>query len=453
MIDLTKGKIEKHLMKLALPTIGGGLMFTMFNITDTYFVGKLGTEALAAMGFTFPIVMLASAISMGISTGAASVLSRAAGKNNKYLMKRTSTDGILLSILIVLFFSIGGLLTMDIIFPLLGANNSTLPIIKDFMSIWYSCSIVVLMPPISDASMRAVGDTFRPFIVMSVCAIMNIILDPILIFGWFGLPALGVKGAAIATVLSRFCGMIVTLYFLHFHHKLIEFKKPNFNELIESWKNILRVGIPAICVAIFPQLLRSMLTSQAASVGGVAAVAAIAAGSRIEGFAYIITQAVGTSLVPFIGQNWGAKRIDRVNETRKRFNKDALFLGIIMFVVIAVIAEFATKLFTKDPNVISYTVKYLRILLIGSIGMNLYSWNGQALNAVGKSIWSLVINGGGTVIFMIPLLYFGSKFSFSGMILGLAIGQTIVGIISVYIGREQLKPSGGIAQDVQKANQ
>jgi len=451
MIDLTKGKIEKHLIKLALPTIGGGLMFTMFNITDTYFVGKLGTEALAAMGFTFPIVMLASAISMGISTGAASVLSRVAGENNKNLMKRTATDGILLSILIVLFFSISGVLTMDIVFPLLGADECTLPIIKDFMSIWYSGSIVVLMPPISDASMRAVGDTFRPFIVMSVCAVMNIILDPILIFGWFGLPALGVKGAAIATVIARFCGMIVTLYFLHSHHKLIEFKRPKFNELMESWKNILRVGIPAICVAIFPQLLRSILTSQAACVGGVAAVASIAVGSRIEGFAYIITQAIGSSLVPVIGQNWGAKCIHRVKETRKLFNKSALVLGIIMFAVIAVIAEFATKLFTTDPNVISFTVRYLRILLIGSIGMNLYSWNSQALNAVGKSIWSLVINGGGTIIFMIPFLYIGSKFSFSAMILGVVIGQTIVGIISVYIGREQLKDDSRIIKELQKS--
>jgi Na+-driven multidrug efflux pump len=233
------------------------------------------------------------------------------------------------------------------------------------------------MPPISDASMRAVGDTFRPFIVMGVCAVMNIILDPILIFGWFRFPSLGVKGAAIATVISRFSGMLTTLYFVHSHHKLIEFKTPKFNEITESWKNILRVGIPAICIAIFPQLLRSMLTSQAASTGGVVAVAAI--------------------------------------------------------------AEPTTKLFTKDADVITYTVRYIRILMIGAIGMNLYSWNCQALNAVGKATWSLVINGGGTVIFMIPLLYLGSKFSFSVMILGLVIGQTIVGIISIYIAREQLK--------------
>ncbi|MCT4597214.1 MAG: MATE family efflux transporter [Vallitalea sp.] len=444
MIDLTKGDIDKHLIKLALPGIGGGLMFTMFNITDTYFVGKLGTESLAAMGFTFPIVMLASAIAMGISAGAASVLSRAAGKNDRYLMKRTATDGILLSIIVVLLFSVIGILTMDIVFPLLGADELTLPIVKEYMIVWYSCSVVVLMPPISDASMRAVGDTFRPFIVMSVCAVMNIILDPILIFGWFGFPALGVKGAAIATVISRFGGMLTTLYFVHSHHKLIEFKIPKFNEITESWKNILCVGIPAICIAIFPQLLRSMLTSQAASTGGVVAVAAIAVGSRIEGFAYIVTQAIGTSLVPVIGQNWGAKCIDRVSHTRKLINKHAILLGIIIMTIMTVIAEPTIKLFTKDADVITYTVRYIRILMIGAIGLNLYSWNCQALNSVGKATWSLVINGGGTVIFMIPLLYLGSKFSFSVMILGLVIGQIIVGIISVYIAREQLKYEGAM---------
>lgn len=438
MTDLTTGKIDKHLIKLALPTIGGSIAFTLFNVTDTYFVGRLGTEALAAMGFTFPIVMLASAISMGVSAGAGSVLSRAAGNNNKYLMKRTATDGILLSVLIVMLFSIIGMLTMDIIFPLLGADEATIPLIKDFMSIWYPFVVVVLLPPISDSSIRAVGDTFRPFIVMLVCSCMNLILDPILIFGWFGLPALGIKGAAIATVISRFCGMLVTLYFLHFHHKLIEFKRPNFNELLESWKNILNVGIPAIGVAIFPQLLRSMFIAQAAAVGGASAVAAITVGSRIEGFAYIITGAVGVSIVPFIGQNWGAKCIERINETRKLLNKNALLLGVIMFGVVTVIAEPATKLFTKEPSVIHYSVIYLRILLIGSIGMNLYNWNGQALNAVGKSIWTLIINGGGTMIFIIPLLYLGSQISYSAMIVGVVIGQTIVGIIAVYIARQKL---------------
>ena len=439
MRDLTQGNIKKNIFDLALPTLGGMLAFTLFNLTDTYFVGKLGTESLAAMGFTFPVVMIAGAVGMGVSTGAASVLSRAAGLKDKKSMKRTATDGIILSVLIVMFFSIVGLLTMDIIFPLLGATEETLPLVKEYMSIWYGFVFVVLMPPISDASMRAVGDTFRPFIVMMVCALLNIILDPILIFGWFGLPAMGIKGAAIATVISRFCGMIVTLSFLHFHHRLVDFKRPTFKVLMSSWKKILIVGIPAIGVALFPQLLRSILTAKAAAVGGTVAVAAIATGSRIESFVYIITQSIGISIVPMIGQNWGAKAYDRVTAIRVLLNKYAVYIGMISSVCILIISEPLISLFTKDPEVVRYTLIYIRLLVMGSFGMNLYNWTGQSLNAIGKSIWTLALNGGGTVLVMIPTLVIGAyAFGFTGMIIGLSLGQVIVGLISVGVGKRFL---------------
>jgi putative MATE family efflux protein len=448
MRDLTVGRIDKNIVDLAIPMIGGQLMFTLFNITDTYFVGKLGTEALAAMGFTFPVILIASALTMGISTGSMSVLSRAAGNNDRYIMKRTATDGLILSLLFVILFSVVGLNSMDSIFTLLGADKSTLPIIKEYMTIWYSFSFVVFIPPVSDSSMRALGDMVRPFYVMCVCALMNVVLDPILIFGYFGFPAMGIRGAAIATVISRACGMCATLYFLNFHHKLLELRMPKISELISSWKKILIVGIPAVGVAIFPQLLRSFITAQAAYVGGVTAVAAVAAGSRIEGFAYIITQSVGSSLVPIIGQNWGAKKAARIEETRRFYNKHSLTLGIAMFVVIFFISDFTAKLFTQDAEVLKYTSIYLKVLLAGAIGMNLYTWNGQALNAVGKSFWSLVINGGGTVVFMMPVLYLGSRYSFTAMIGGLAVGQIIVGLISIFIARSKLKFEDGEKESI-----
>lgn len=127
---LTEG-IGKQLLKLTLPSIGGMLAITIFNLTDTYFVSKMGTEPLAAMGFTFPIVMMVGAISTGISIGAGSVLARAMGSGNHHLMNRIVTDGILLSILSVFFISILGILTMDPLFKLLGAEGSTLIYVKE----------------------------------------------------------------------------------------------------------------------------------------------------------------------------------------------------------------------------------------------------------------------------------------------------------------------------------
>ena len=274
--DLLNGSVKKHLFKMTLPTIGGMLAFSIFNLTDTYFVSKLGTESLAAMGFTFPVAMVVGSIASGMSLGSGSALARAMGQKDHHLMGRIVTDGILLSIVSVIIISIIGLLTQDPLFTLLGADSTTLPLVKEYMTIWYICVGVVIMPPVGDASMRAMGDMMRPFIVMLTCAVINIILDPILIFRLFGLPAMGIKGAAIATIISRFAGMITTLSFVHFHYGLIDFKYDSFKELIDSWKQILYVGVPGIIIRLFPQLLRGTLTSLTSSIGGMTAVAAIA---------------------------------------------------------------------------------------------------------------------------------------------------------------------------------
>ncbi|MCM1991154.1 MATE family efflux transporter [Oceanirhabdus seepicola] len=438
--DLLTGSVGKHLLRMTLPTIGGMLAFTIFNITDTLFVSKLGTNALAAMGFTFPIVMIVGAFSSGISIGAASVLARAMGKKDHHLMNRIATDGILLSVLSVIFISTIGLLTMDPLFTMLGATQETLPLVKEYMTVWYIGVVAVVMPPVGDSAMRAMGDMIRPFIVMMVCALLNIILDPILIFGLFGFPKMGMAGAALATVISRVAGMITTLSFVHFHYGLIDFKYKDFKELISSWSKILHVGIPSAVVRLFPQLVRTALTKMAATVGGTVAVAAIATGTRVESFATVVSMAIGTALVPIIGQNWGAKKYDRVNETRKIVNKTAVIYGIIIFLIALPLAEPVSKIFTDNPKVLELTKWYLWIVLFASGGLNLYNWTSGELNSVGKPLWVMVINIAGSVVILIPALFIGSKiYGYVGMLVGLGIGQIIIGAVAVKIGKKELK--------------
>ena len=437
--DVTSGSIGRHLVRLTLPTIGGMLAFTVFSLTDTYFVSRLGTDALAAMGFTFPIVMLISSVAMGMSIGAGSVLARAMGKQDHHLMNRIATDGILLSILTVLIVSSLGLLTLDPVFRLLGATEATLPLVKRYMSIWYAGVVAVIMPPVGDSAMRAMGDMKRPLIVMLVCAVMNVILDPIMIFGLFGFPAMGIAGASLATIISRFAGMITTLSFLHFHYGLLDFKYRSFRELIDSWKKILHVGIPAAVVRFFPQLLRAVLTRLAVVVGGIGAVAAIAAGTRVESFAFIISMSVGTALVPIIGQNWGAERYDRVSRARSLLNKAAVVYGLIAFVIVLPLGGFVARIFSEDAEVIGRIKWYLWILMLGTAGLNLYNWTSGQLNAAGKPKWVLIINVLGTCIILIPMTALGATIAgYKGMLAGLCIGQLLLGILALIIGKREL---------------
>lgn len=355
-------------------------------------------------------------------------------------MHRILTDGILLSILSVMIFTIFGLLTMDPVFKLLGASEESLPLIKDYMTIWYWGIIFIMMPPVSDSAMRAMGDMIRPLMVMLTCAVLNIILDPIFIFGWFGIPAMGIKGAAIATVVSRAVGMVLTLSFVHFHYKLLDFKYNNFKELIDSWRSILQIGIPSMFVRLFPQLLRSMMTYLSALIGGDIAVAAMAAGTRIESFSTIVSMSVGTALVPLVGQNYGAKEVKRVHQIRNMIIKVAMIYSLLIFLFILPTGEWIARVFTTEPDVLYLTKWYLWIMLFGAMGLNIYNWLSQALNAMGKPMVVAALNIAGTAVVLMPLAYLGSQlFAFKGMLIGLSLGQLILGGISIWISSKHIE--------------
>lgn len=438
-VNVLEGSIKSKILRLAIPSLGGMFAITAFNLTDTLFVSMLGTDALAAMGFTFPIIMVIGAFSGGISLGAGSVLARAMGSGDEHKMKRIATDGILLSVLFVAIISLFGLLTMKPLFTLMGASGESLKLVTQYMTIWYAGAFVVVIPPVSDASMRAMGDMVRPLMVMLVCALGNVILDPILIFGWFGLPAMGIQGAALATIISRAFGMVLTLSFVKFHYGLLDFKYESVKELLSSWFSILIIGIPNVIVRLLPQLLRGAMTRIAVSTAGVAAVAAIAAGQRIESFGTIGSMAIGVALVPIIGQNYGAKQYERVLETRKIIIRIAIYYGVILFAIALPFGEFFAGIFSKDAEVIALTAIYVRIIFIGSIGLNQYNWMSESFNAVGKPIYSLLINIVGTLGVLIPAILVGAySFGFQGMIIGLAIGQVIVGMFAIWLSKYKL---------------
>ena len=271
MSKLLKGSVLAHLTRLTLPSIGGMLAIMVFNLTDTWFVSRLGTDELAAMGFTFAVVMMVGALAIGFSTGAASIITRALGSGNKPLAARTVSDGIILTIGGTLLVSIIGLLTIEPLFKLLGAEGRVLELVIDYMQIWFIGAVAAIMPPVSDGCLRATGDMIRPLIVMCIAAVINVVLDAILIFGWGPIPSMGMKGAALATIIARGIAMIWSLSFLHFKHRLIDWKRPHIRDTLASWKEIARLGIPAALTMALNPIAQGFYIRLAAGVGGVQA--------------------------------------------------------------------------------------------------------------------------------------------------------------------------------------
>lgn len=438
--NLLKGSVPGHLFALTWPGIGGSLAITIFNLTDTFFVSRLGTDALAAMGFTFPVVMAIGAAAMGISLGSGSVLSRAMGSGNKKKMKRTATDGITLSLILVAFISSIGLLTLDPLFSMMGAEGKVLDLVKDYMFIWYLGSLAVIMPPVSDSCLRATGDMIRPLIVMIICAVANAVLDPIFIFGLLGFPAMGIEGAALATVLSRVIGMIATLSFLHFHAGLLDLSLVSFKKVVKSWKQILHVGLPSAMTQLLVPFTRGVVTRLAATAGGTVTVAAVAAGSRIEGFAAILVMSYSMALVPMIGQNWGAEKKERVEEVKMVSGRLALIYGALFFLITILFSEAVAQVFSTDGDVAGLTALYLRIVASSSAGLAYYTWISQSLNAAGKPGPSARLNVIGVFIFILPLSAAGTfLYGFHGLMSGLAIGQILTAWYAFRSGKEHLK--------------
>ncbi|MCK4447261.1 MAG: MATE family efflux transporter, partial [Candidatus Marinimicrobia bacterium] len=308
---LIEGAIGKLLVKLTIPMVFGMISMIIFNLVDTLFVGRLGTKELAALSFTFPVVLVIHSLALGLGIGASAVISRAIGEGNHHKVQRLTTDGLGLAVIIVAFFVIIGLFTIEPLFRLLGATPELLPLIKDYMKIWYFGMLFVIFPMIGNNAIRATGDTKTPAIIMMFAALINTILDPILIFGLGPFPRLEIAGAAIATVISRAITFIVALYVLSHREKMITLAKTTAKSVFDSWRQILYIGLPTAGTRMIIPIGIGVITRLIASYGA-EPVAAFGVSSRIEFFAVSVIAALSAVLAPFVGQNWGASKYDRV---------------------------------------------------------------------------------------------------------------------------------------------
>ncbi|MBN2685318.1 MAG: MATE family efflux transporter [Pontiellaceae bacterium] len=443
MSKLLHGNVAGHLARLTLPSIGGMFALMVFNLTDTWFVSRMGKEPLAAMGFTFSVVMMVGALAIGFSTGAASIISRAIGSGDKALARRTVSDGLFLTILGTIVVSTVGLLSIRPLFEALGAEGHVLELVIEYMQVWFIGAVVAMMPPVCDSCLRAGGDMIRPLLVMTTCALMNVILDPILIFGWGPFPEMGMRGAALATIIARSVGMITSFSFLHFRSRLVAWKLPRISEMLHSWKEILTLGIPASLTQVLNPVVQAVCMRIAAGAGGdagVTAVAAMTTGSRIENFIFIIAIAYGIAIVPFVGQNYGAQAYDRVRTTHRLSIRLAVVYAGISWLILLPLARPLSGLFSSDPGVLHLSTVYLLIATLGHAGFYISNWMSQLLNVVGKPLPVLAINLCRVFLLVVPLCLMGNLlFGFYGLVSGIALGNLLAGVLAHYATHHQLK--------------
>lgn len=439
---LTHGSVHTGLINLTVPMILGISSSLFAAVFETWLLGRISTETLAAYSFTFPVVGALTSLSLGLSIGLSAVLARTVGAGDQTAIKRLATDGVLLMAVVMTVVTILGILAIKPLFTLMGAQPETLKLINAYMIIWYFGLLFLALPSIGANALRAAGDSRISGLLMVGGAVLQMILDPILILGLMGAPKLGIEGAAYAMVISRFVLCIVTFYVLVNWKKIVEFKKPKLPELIASWKAILHVGLPATATNLIGPVSTAIIVSMLASYGS-EAVAGFGIASRIEALSVIPLFALSASIGPFVGQNWGANKIDRANQAMMLAFTWSLLWGLFIAVLFFLFKEPLVLFFEDDEDVAAYAALYLLIVPFSYGTWGILMMASATFNSLGKPLVSTSMSIVRMFFLYVPLAFVGEYFAGIAGIFGAAcISNILMGIVGFTLNRRAYGPNG-----------
>jgi len=436
-VNLLEGPVTSTIKRMTIPMIYGMLLLMTFNLIDTFFVGLLGTQPLAAISFTFPVTFTVLSLTIGLSIGTSAVIAKFLGKKDIQSAKNSATSAMYLAAIIVACLSFVGYLVTDPLFMLLGAQPSLLPLIHEYMDIWYIGSVCLIGPMIGNAVLRASGDTKTPSIIMGSAGLINAVLDPIFIFGLGPIPAMGIQGAAIATLFSWLFGLGFVLYILTKKLDLIHRHLLPLKVFISTGKDILKIGLPAAGANMLTPIAAAIMTAIVATYGE-SAVAAFGVGSRLESIACLIVLALSMTLPPFISQNFGAGQFRRIEEAYKASIKFILIWQILIYIILVLSAQWIASAFTNDAEVADLIKLFIWILPLGYGLQGIVILTNSSLNALHKPMVALGLSVIRLFVCYLPLAYVGSLFyGLAGLFAGALLGNVFMAIISYRLFSQQ----------------
>jgi len=428
--ELTEGPVRGHLVALTVPMIWGIAAVMSLHVVDTWLVAQLGERELAAMSFTFPVTFTLVSLGIGLMAGTASVISRVLGEGDIDKVKRLTTDAALLAAALAIVLSLFGLLTLDEVFRLLGADEDILPLIRDYMVTWYLGFFFFLVPMAGLGAIRATGDSKLQRNIMVASAAVNLVLDPLLIFGLAGFPRMELQGAALATVLARALSFLAGFWMLHYRKDLLSYTIPAAAELVASCRRILHVGLPAAGTNMIIPLATGAVVALLADYGA-NAVAGFGAATRIEQIVLVPYLAISSMIGPFVGQNVGAAQYQRIREALDLTVRFCLVSGLGIAAALALTAPWLMRQFADHGAVVDIGVLYLWIvpLTFGPAGIVMVV--NAMFNGVGRPLPGVVVSITRMGLLYIPLAYALSKWwGPAGVFTGAAIANCISGLIA-----------------------
>jgi putative MATE family efflux protein len=427
---LLQGSVRRHLLGLGGPMLVGIISIALMNVIDTFFISRLGSTELAAMAFTLPVVMIIGSVTMGLGIGTTSAIARAIGSGHDEGVRRLTSHALLLAVSAVVLLSLIGAATIDPLFRAMGASDATLPLVREYMLVWYVGMVCLVVPMVGNSAIRATGDTRTPAAMMLGAAAVNIALDPVLIFGWGPIPEMGLRGAAIATVAARAMTLAVSLWVLVLRERMIQWRPTTPAVLLRDWAAVLRVGLPSAATNLVVPITVGLLTAIVAREGE-DAVAAYGAGSRLEMLLMMAPMALGAGLAPFAGQNWGAGYRDRLARALQLSNRFVIGWGVAMAAIAIVFAGPIAALFAPQEEVARLLRHYLWLVPLGFGLQGMLMIASATFNAIDQPLKATALAALRAPLIVVPAAWIGSAlFGVEGVFGALALSNLAAGSLA-----------------------
>ena len=399
---LTSGSVGRHLFQQTLPMVVGILALMSVGLLDAYFIGNLGKDPLTAVSFIFPVVFALSSLGVGVIAAIASVVSRALGAGQKHRAQSLVALGVVAAGCFGLVISILLYLFKRPLFELMNASPDLLPLIDSYMTPFAFGFPMLLINMAGNGALRAQGMASKASMILMMMALVNLILDPLLITGAGIFEGFGIQGAAYATIVGWTLASVLALVLIARSPVGLYFTRLKEAHPGEDLKALLRVGGPAAISNSVNPLGLSIMTAMLAKYGD-AAVAGFGAGGRLQALAVVPLLALSSSIGGIVGQNWGAGYGERARRALGFALLFCLGYSLVAGILLVIWREPLASIFTDSPEVIEALSSYLLISVWGYAGFGAIIVVNGAFNAIDRAYWALGQSVVRVALIMIPV--------------------------------------------------
>ncbi|MBU9736067.1 MATE family efflux transporter [Diplocloster agilis] len=400
--------INRLLITMSLPMVISMLVQALYNVVDSMFVAMIGEDALTAVSLAFPIQSLMIAVSTGTGVGINALLSRSLGEKNFKEANRAANNGVFLGILSYLAFALFGIFFSRIFFETQTNDAQIIQYGTEYLMICTIFSLGIFMQITFERLMQSTGRTIYNMITQGTGAVINIVLDPILIFGLLGFPKMGVAGAAAATVIGQTVSMLMSFYFNEKKNVEIKLRVREFRPNAKTIRNIYAVGFPSIIMQSISSVMTFgvnkillMFSSTAVSVFGVY--------FKLQSFIFMPIFGLNNGMVPIVAYNYGARNKKRIMDTVKLSTILAVGIMLVGVFIFEVFPEQLLKLFNASEQMMQIGVPALRIISLSFVFAGVSITVVSVFQALGNGIYSLIISIVRQLVIILPVAYLFAK--------------------------------------------